>query len=218
MKVSTDGILLGCLAPIEEASDILDIGTGTGVLALMAAQRNRSAVVTALDIDHAACEQAKENIDISPWSDRIDVIETDVREHTGKTYDAIICNPPYYEGDLHSPDATRNQAKHSTHISLTELLACVTGLLTPQGKASFILPKQREAEVLGLMKQHGLFVSALTDIQYQIGQAIKRIVFTSGLVHAPLVRSSLVVQHEDNTYTAEYLELARPFLRKTHSD
>ena len=218
MKVSTDGIILGTLANIMDAETILDIGTGTGLLALMCAQRNERAGITAVELDGAACEQAAKNFSASPWADRIELTQMDVRKYNTTMHDAIICNPPYYERSLRSPNSAVNQAKHSTQISLTELFGCTKKLLTDQGQASFIFPKDREAELMGQAVHHDLFLTAHTAIRYQVGHDVKRIVATFSQEKGPLSRSSLVVQNKDNSYTDQYRELTAAFLLKSRSN
>lgn len=152
MKVGTDGTLLGAWA--EGGKRILDIGTGTGLVALMMAQRFPDAIVSAVDIDHGACCQAASNFAASPFSDRLKVEEGAIQEYAlshagtdcGGGFDAIVCNPPYFVDSLNCPDEQRNMARHATGLSFDELFRSVSALLTDDGTFSAIVP----SEVLGI--------------------------------------------------------------------
>ncbi|MBK7085158.1 MAG: methyltransferase [Flavobacteriales bacterium] len=126
MKVSTDGVLFGAWVDYAGATRILDIGTGTGLLALISAQRNAQARIDALEIDDDAAAQAAENMAASPWADRVRVHRADARRvHAGDPYDLILCNPPYYSGYSTSPDARIGLAKHSGELTFPQLIAAV---------------------------------------------------------------------------------------------
>lgn len=146
MKVCTDACLFGamvahCTLPI---ANCLDIGTGTGLLSLMFAQKNTHAAIDAVEIDEAAAGQAKDNFTLSPWVDRLHVFNTDALYfNPGKKYDHIISNPPFFEDDLRSPDETKNNARHDTALSLTELLKVVDIHLSKNGSFAVLLPYQR---------------------------------------------------------------------------
>lgn len=131
MKVGTDGVLLGAWASVENARRILDIGTGTGLIALMLAQRSDASVV-GVDIDEAAVEQARENIERSEWKNRIVVEHKDVRDLSGEKYslfDVIVSNPPYFTEAVYCPDKQRNTARHMDSLPFDELLQAVDRLL-----------------------------------------------------------------------------------------
>lgn len=146
MKVGTDGTLLGAWA--HGGKHILDIGTGTGLIALMMAQRFPEAIITAIDIDEGAVEQARENVQTSPFADRIRVVQADVKDFesgmesrdTIERYDAVVCNPPYFEKALQSPDSQRTMARHTTSLPYATLMACAQRLLADNGELSVVIP------------------------------------------------------------------------------
>ncbi len=144
MKVGTDGILLGAwCSPCDNrtAARILDIGTGTGLIALMLAQRNPNALIDAIEVDHAACEQATENFAASRWSERLRAISGCVKDLcTDLKYDLIVSNPPWFRDSLKSPSDARNTARHDDTLNATELLVAVDRLLTADGRFSTVLP------------------------------------------------------------------------------
>lgn len=153
MKVGTDGVLLGAWCGIDGVRRALDVGTGTGLIALMLAQRNPSVHVTAVDIVREAVDEAKENVGNSPWNDRIDVVCGDFNtfpsgDSAFDPYDLIVSNPPFYKADVKSPDYARKMARHGDGLDYRSLIGrCVDGLLAPCGRLSMILPAEYDADV-----------------------------------------------------------------------
>lgn len=149
MKVGTDGTLLGAWATLPpHAKKILDIGTGSGLIAIMAAQRHPTAKITAIDIDKDCVMQATENAVASPWAERIEVIETPLQEYSPEEkFDVIISNPPYFADSMHSPDKQRTTARHTASLSFKELTEGVLRLLADDGLFAVILPTA-ESELL----------------------------------------------------------------------
>lgn len=137
MKVGTDGVLLGAWA--QGGSCILDIGTGTGVVALMMAQRFPDAQVTAIDIDDGAVRQAAANVAQSPFDLRIKVTQASLQEHKG-LYEAIVCNPPFFIDSMQAPDRQRNMARHATTLTYAELMQHAWRLLSDDGELSVVVP------------------------------------------------------------------------------
>ncbi len=162
MKVGTDGVLAGAWAPVPAgARALLDVGTGTGLIALMLAQRCAGARVDAVDIDHEACLQARENVAASPWPGRIAVVEDSVQHFAAATacrYDAIVANPPFFVDSLKSPDARRTLARHAASLPFAHLARAASHLLRPGGVFTAIVP----TEALPLMEAEaslaGLFL------------------------------------------------------------
>ncbi len=142
MKVGTDGVLLGALA--TGGSKILDIGTGTGLVALMMAQRCPEAQLTAIDIDAAACGQAAQNVAQSPFAERITIKHTSLSDFADEsvqgTFDAIVCNPPFFENSLECPDDRRTAARHTSSLPFAELIANAARLLSDSGTMTVIIP------------------------------------------------------------------------------
>jgi tRNA1Val (adenine37-N6)-methyltransferase len=141
MKVCTDACVLGAWADVAGGGTILDIGTGTGLLSLMMAQRSRSVEIDAVELDENAFQQALENVSESPFSTRIQVINVDIKHyHPEKKYDYIITNPPFFQSDLRSPNEGKNKAHHAEALSFEELLASIGRLLAPHGSFHVLLP------------------------------------------------------------------------------
>ncbi len=142
MKVGTDGVLLGAWADCDNAKRILDIGTGTGLIALMMAQRSQ-AQIDAIEIDEHASEQAIENVNRSPWASRVNVINKSLQDYSkveNKAYDLIVSNPPYFQNSMFAPDKKRTDARHNSNLELEDLLKGAKKLLSNDGKLSIILP------------------------------------------------------------------------------
>ena len=137
MKVGTDGVLLGAWA--NGGKRVLDAGTGTGIIALMMAQRYPNAVVTAIDVDEGAVKQAQQNVAQSPFSQQITVLHNTLQEHQGE-YDAIISNPPFFIDSLAAPDEQRNVARHTQTLTYTELMQAAWRLLSDEGELSVVVP------------------------------------------------------------------------------
>jgi tRNA1(Val) A37 N6-methylase TrmN6 len=144
MKVGTDGVLLGAWATVPvPGSRVLDVGSGTGLIALMLAQRTLDVHVDALEIDPSSAEQALENFQASPWADRIACFQTSLQDYTPVSkfkYELIICNPPFFTSSLKTSSREKNLARHDDSLSLEDLLSCSTSLLTPTGTLSLVQP------------------------------------------------------------------------------
>ena len=192
MKVGTDGVLLGAWGDVESTSPqvhkstgILDVGTGTGLIALMAAQRNPEARVVALDIDADAVRQAKENVSASPFAERITVVQGDFRsfaseEGEGMRFDAILCNPPYFERALRCPDKARTLARHDDTLSLEELARKAATLLREGGTLAVILPFERRGDMVTECATYGLSLKRETHVQTLPGKTPKRVLMEFG--------------------------------------
>ena len=213
MKVGTDGVLLGAWATVKSAKSCLDIGTGTGLLALMVAQRNRDVAVVAIELDDEAVIQAKENVEVSPWPNRIQVVHSDVRSYCAvKTFDHIISNPPYFNDSLKSSDTHRSLARHTSTLSYMELLACVKNLLAPQGIFSLILPYDVCTEFIDLAKSHNLYCSRFCKVMPLPNANPKRALMEFSFSNSDTVLEELVIESGGrHCYSAEYKELTKEF-------
>ena len=176
MKVGTDGTLLGAWAdaPIG-ASQILDIGTGTGLIALMMAQRFPEAQITGIDIDADATKQAQENIAASPFANRIMINRKDVTKITDKTgYDAIVCNPPYFVDSLTCPQDQRTLARHTVSLTYESLMHTASQLLKTEGILSLVIPADNQDNVESAAAFEGLFLNRICLIKTTPNKLPKR--------------------------------------------
>jgi tRNA1Val (adenine37-N6)-methyltransferase len=178
MKVGTDGVLLGAWCPLPTSGSILDIGTGSGLIALMLAQRTSDAQIEGVDIDAAAIEQAAENFAASPWSDRLHARHISIQELSEgahKRYELIVSNPPYFVDSLKNPDQHRKTARHTDTLSYADLIRCAAQLLAKDGTLALILPAEAKESILSEAAQNGLYPSLLTQVYSKPGKPLKRI-------------------------------------------
>lgn len=214
MKVTTDACIQGAWTPLPtQTKRILDIGTGTGLLALMLAQRSEAALIDAVEYDETAAEQAKENVSHSPWSKRISVRCNDIRNHESREkYDLIICNPPFFDNALLGPQDEKNRARHTIALSKDELAAAIVKHLTPEGHFSILLPVPEYRYWLSVAEAHGLFPEEQLLIRHRPGAEPKRIVAIMGRGSKGTIREhQLAIVQEDSTYTDLFNDLLRPF-------
>lgn len=215
MKVNTDGILLGAMAEVNNAKRILDLGTGTGLVAIMLAQRTtEDCKITALELEPHAYQQAVENAQYSAWPDRIAVQRGDVLTIVfAEKFDLIVSNPPYFNDSLASKNVARDLARSATQSHLAWLMQAKKWLVAT-GKISFILPT-REAEKLLVQSQtSGLFCTEICKIITKAGQIPKRMILTFMHQNQPRRESELTVYDEQNQYTSAFVMLTQDFYLK----
>lgn len=218
MKIGTDGVLLGAWAAIAQASSILDIGTGTGLLALMAAQRNPTAQITAVEIDAAAANQAKQNIQQSPWQERIKIHCTNVSDfQSAQGFDVIISNPPYFEAKKSTQiqQQARALARSTIKLSFEALIQAVLQHLTTQGQFFCILPTQEGIHFCKIAQKAGLYLCKCTAVRPRVGQAANRLLLGLERQPKPIQYNSLSIRLADKQnkqYSPEFAALHRHFL------
>ncbi len=214
MKVGTDGVLLGAWASMEGCNNLLDVGTGSGLIALMLAQRNRSAVVTAIDIDKEACQQAIENVEASPFSDRVTVEVSSFQKFkvdVAGRYDLIVSNPPFFTKSLLPPDAGRADARHSVSLSLRDLLQGAHQSLLPHGRVALILPADRLTELAALSNHFGFALRRLTHVVPAPGKPVRRILAELSPEMGGLEESELLIEEQRHHYSPAFTNLVRDF-------
>jgi len=212
MKVGTDGVLLGAWADVENAAHILDIGTGTGLIALMAAQRNSTAHIDALEIEPHACIQAQENVLASPWPQRITIIPTALQDFVSPVrYDCILCNPPFFSQSTKTPEQGRNLARHDDTLPRPVLLEQVTRLLASTGSFSLILPTSEAIKTLSYARRYHLFPQHITRVLPNPGKPPKRYLIKFSNTETIVAEDELVIELSRHHYSAEYIHLTQAF-------
>ena len=213
MKIGTDGVLLGAWADIEGDSRILDVGTGTGLIALMLAQRNASAEIVGVDISHEAIEEARDNFLNSPWATRLSATLGDVCSfESNEKFDHIVSNPPYFVDSLHSPDSLRTMARHTSSLKFEDLVTSAVRLLRPGGRLSVILPT--ECAMQFRFAAFGrLWLRRQLNVVTKAGDTPRRTLMEFCLSDKPLMPSvaTLTMRHRDSSYTEEYRQLTEDF-------
>lgn len=227
MKVGTDGVLLGAWASIPNYQSpisslkILDVGTGSGLIARMLMQRYPEAQVEGIDIDEAAVEQARENgvnaycARLQDWPNLQSPISNIKSQISNIKYDLIVSNPPYFQNSLKNPDAGRKTARHTDTLSYGELMKHSARLLGTDGQLAIILPAEAEAEVRALAKQHNLHCLRATRVQSKQGKPPKRVLlaFAKGPISdlPPVTEDALVLEDEKGGRSLPYQNLCQEF-------
>lgn len=216
MKVGIDGVLLGSWADVSEAKQILDIGTGTGLIALMIAQRNNEALVDAIDIDAGAVLQATENVRNSPWSERIRLYEVALQNFDNVAkYDLIVSNPPYFVNSTKAPEEDRTTARHTDSLAHEELILNSKKHLLPSGKLCIILPVNEGLQCVEFAAGTGLYCSKQVTVFPKPGAAAKRLLLEFTLRNVPTEYSDLTIESEHrHHYSPEFTQLAKEFYLK----
>lgn len=213
MKVGTDGVLIGAWAHIDKASRILDIGTGTGLIAIMSAQRNSSSTIDALEIDSLASEQAQENINNCLWSSRINLFNISLQEYVPKEkYDAIISNPPFFINSTKTICNKKTTARHTDSLPFEEIIKFTLSYLNTNGKLSIILPVLEGEEFISLALQQKLYCTKKTIVIPKPGAQAKRLLMEFSLSFSNMDISEFTTETEErHFYTEEYKELTGAF-------
>ena len=212
MKVGTDGVLLGAWANCKKASSVLDIGTGTGLIALMIAQRNTTCQITAIDINEEAITQAQENVDNSPWNDRITLIHSDFKTiKDQKKYDLIVSNPPFFENSLICEDNKRTLARHTTEFSYDDFFAFAEKHLNKNGILSMVIPTEIFANCLILAQKYDFLLIRRTNVLPTPNKPTKRLLLEFSQDYQPTVQSDLIIETARHQYTEDFKALTKEF-------
>lgn len=214
MKVGIDGVLLGAWANTVNCKNILDIGTGTGLIALMLAQRSGASVL-AIDIESGAIHQANENICISPWPSRISAIEIslqDYSEQTNDKFDLIVSNPPYFINALKSPELSRSTARHTDQLTHSELLSCSKKLLAENGKISIVLPVNEGLDCIKYANTINLYCSKMVEVHPKPDKPAKRLLMEFVSEKVDTENSRIVIEtNERHHYSDDFILLVKDY-------
>lgn len=216
-KVGTDGVLLGAWCDIKEDKYILDIGAGTGLIALMAAQRSDAEII-AIEPDSLSAAEATLNIARSPWYKRIKLIETSLQEYllnSDKIFDHIISNPPFFRNSLPNTLDRVSRARHNYTLGSDELLKCVNGLLDRSGKLSLILPYTEANLFIAEASEYSLYCSKMLNIKPLPGSPVKRILMEFSREKKKVCSGFMVIETgERHSYSHEYRALTKDLYLK----
>lgn len=205
MKICTDTLLFGAMMPAVAGQKVLDIGTGCGVLALMAAQSGR-ADITGVELTQEAYREAKLNFSLSPWADRLQAVHhriQDFAETAVYQYDLIVCNPPFFERHFPSLNPRRRAARHTEHLAFYELIIIIDKLLTPQGYGYLLLPVHAVAKFIELALEVGLYPVKETGIRAFAHSEAKVAALTFGRSRSECLKERVTVYESVGVYTQE---------------
>jgi tRNA1Val (adenine37-N6)-methyltransferase len=218
MKIGTDAVLLGAWAPCGSETRILDIGTGSGILALMMAQRNADIIIDAVEINHEASALAELNVHLSPWPNQVHIFNTTIQEFSlanKHNYSLIICNPPFFTDSLKAPDKARNTARHNDALPVKDLLQCTSNLLTENGKAAFIIPADAYENWKVEAAKQNLYPTHTTWVKSSESHAPHRVMLAFSRSKAvEITDNEISIYSSKNMYSPEYMELTRDFYLK----
>lgn len=214
MKVGTDAVLIGSWVNALNSKTILDIGTGTGIIALMLAQKS-GARIDAIDIDINAFEQAQENINSCNWKDRITAHHISLQQFTlenTQKYDLIVSNPPYFVDSSKAIEESRSNARHTDQLGYNELLDGVLNLLNPNGKFYVILPTKEGESFRDLAEENKFYLTKLTRVITRADKPEKRLLMRFEFIRRTFSESSIVIEKDErHSYTDEYKELTKDY-------
>jgi len=219
MKIGTDGVLLGAWAPVEQNPfSILDIGTGTGIIALMLAQRSTAQQIDALEIDEQAYEQATDNLENSPWNDRLFCFHAgldEFMEEPEDEYDLIVSNPPFYAEDYKTNNDQRDLARFQDALPFVDLIEAADLLLSENGILAVIIPFKEEDRFLAIAKEFELYPTRITRVKGTSTAEIKRSLLALSRNKTTLFSiDELTIEIGRHEYTQEYIALTQDFYLK----
>ncbi|MBX2963659.1 MAG: methyltransferase [Cyclobacteriaceae bacterium] len=216
MKVGTDGVLLGAWANVSGCKTILDIGTGTGVIALMIAQRTSSdTLIDAVELTPNAAQDAQENFVASPWNNRIKLYQTSIQHYQTETrYDLIISNPPYFSKSYKPPDEDRLLARHTENLSFTELLNTADGLLLHDGRLSVILPVTEGRQFIDLAARQKFYCTREWHFLTRRNKPVERLLLEFSRNQILHETGEILLYEHGEEWSAGYKQLLREFYLK----
>ena len=213
MKVGTDGVLLGAWINPGNSKLILDVGTGSGLIALMLAQKIASRI-DAIDIDESAYTQARENFLISPWFKQLNIYHQSFQEFASAAsvqYDLIVSNPPYFHNASKPAEESRLCARHHDQLSFKELVDGVKKILSPTGKFCVVLPQKEGMEFMDLAMRNSLFCKRLTKVKTKADGMDKRLLMEFTHNFGFMIESCLTIKEKDGSFSKEYVELTENY-------
>jgi tRNA1Val (adenine37-N6)-methyltransferase len=211
--VGTDGVLLGAIADVQDRAEVLDIGTGSGLLALMLAQRNEHAKIDAVELHEESARRARSNFKASPWGDRLSIFQGKIQDFRAKNgrYELIVSNPPFFSEQTFAPDETRRLGRHTATLSQHELLDAVLRLLSDSGVFYVILPVLEAQRLCERAVPMGLYWTRKVEIRSLPHKPVERWVLAFERTPYPFVQGQLLIYEKPGSYSPEYRALTSDF-------
>ncbi len=217
MPISTDGVLLGAWATLPQQGHIIDIGTGSGLLALMAAQRTQATTITAIELDPTAAIAATSNFGLSPWHHRLHCIEDNIidwcQRTPAATIDSIICNPPYFNAGQQAQLQHRATARHTDSLNHQQLLTTISYLLTPHGNANLILPAYEGQQLITQALDYGLYCQRRCDVRTTEHKPLMRTLIQLSK-NCSITEQHQLCIHSAGSYSSDFIKLTKDFYLK----
>ncbi len=218
MKIGTDSVLLGAWTSLnKQASRILDIGAGTGVIALMMAQRSDALQIDAIEIDDDSYEQCVDNFENSPWPDRLFCYHASLlefAEEIDETYDLIVSNPPYYSEDFKSKNEQRDLARFQDALPFEHLISCTAKLLSDKGIFSVIIPHKEENHFIKSAAKVNLFPKRILQVKGNPSSKIIRSLVEFSFTKSEIKKEEIIIETSRHQYTENYINLTKDFYLK----
>lgn len=220
MKIGTDGVLLGAWADVENCQHALDIGAGTGLIAIMLGQRTKDqeTMVHAIEIDESAAEEATSNAAAAPWSDRLNIFQGAIQDYARNTkekYDLIVSNPPFFSGGTFSDNQDRNDVRHTVKLPHGDLLIAVRNLLKENGRFCVVLPLIEGLRFQELAAPYHLYCTKVTKVKPKKDKPVERLLLQFEPNKLPQQTDELIIQKEArNDWTEAYIALTKAFYLK----
>ena len=215
MKIGTDGVLLGAWTSVSsKPKTILDIGSGTGLIALMLAQRTDGSRIKAIEIDAAAAAEAAKNFKNSPWFDRLELLHADLLNYTQKsseTFELIVSNPPFFTTPFKVSEDSRSTARDNNHLRYEDLFSCVDQLLSPKGSFSMVCPFEYRNKLCALGLEHNLHLVHELHLKGTMTSPFKRTLMRFEQTQAPLQTEELILEESRHQRTFEHQQLVQDF-------
>jgi tRNA1Val (adenine37-N6)-methyltransferase len=213
MKVGTDGVLLGAwVTPSSPPKHILDIGTGTGLIAIIMAQRFEGANIIGIDIDSESVQEATLNMTNCQWYKRLSCCESSLQNaNFNHSFDLIVCNPPYFKNTTTSIDERRATARHTSSLSLNDIFEKMEVLLSPKGELMIVYPSENIQEIKADLKSFGLYMNEICWVKGNEKSNVKRVLLKISKQKKTLIENQLTIEKERHQYTDEYVDLCKDF-------
>ncbi len=221
MKVGTDGVLLGAWSSLShQPESILDIGSGTGLIALMMAQRSDAMTIDGVEVDESAYEQSVENFEQSEWGDRLFCYHSNFQDFAQEmgddeeSYDLIISNPPFYTEEYETQNDARNKARFVSSLSFEELISGASKLLSESGILSVIIPNKEEISFVKSAEKYKLFLNRVCRVKGTASSKFKRSLLEFSRKEIEIIEEELTIEITRHQYTQEYIDLTKDFYLK----
>jgi tRNA1Val (adenine37-N6)-methyltransferase len=214
-KVGTDGVLLGACADLNGVKNILDIGSGTGLIAIMVAQRSEAAI-TAIEPDYESFIETSENVTACKWNNRIKVVNSDLQSFKpdNEKFDLIVTNPPYFCDSLKNPDVRKSSARHNDTLTSDEILAGVSPLLSEEGSLQLIMPYVEGTVFIANAAGYGFFCNSILKIKPLPTSEVRRLILSFSRIQKKPVEKFLIIEHGRHQFTDDYINLTKDFYLK----